>query len=166
MRHLLIETPDGTFQLGVNESIPASETLAPEIQESVVTEVTETASGLGNEQRDLKIIHNEIVINGWNILCVISLFKFYLCFFREVDVADILCTSLTTFSVHSQNDLMLGFPIMHSFVSIIALMVFINLNLWWDALYQFICTIILLITLATYKTTPSQLSLGARGTLG
>lgn len=41
-----------------------------------------------------------------------------------------------------------------------------NLNLWWDALYQFICTIFLWITLATYKTAPSQLSLGARGTLG
>lgn len=54
MRHLLIEKPDGTFQLGVNE--PASETLAPEIQENVVTEVTETASGVGNDRRALKII--------------------------------------------------------------------------------------------------------------
>ena len=143
MRHLVVQEPDGAIHIGVNQSVQ-------ELQPCERMEVSELALETVGE-RGIKIIHNEIVIGVWNVLFIVSLFKFYVCFFRIFDLIDVLFVSLTTACVHSERDVMLIPLLLHAFYSSTAGMALMSLNIWWEAVYHCICTFCAWLALSSYK---------------
>jgi len=143
MRHLVVEEPDGTVRIAFNELIPA-----PELQEMDLTVNDST-----DTPRDyyIKITHHEVVINVWNALYLITLFKFYYRFFRVIDLVDVLFTTITISSVHSESDVMLIPILLHAFYATTAGLALLHFKLWWETIFQCICTICLWITMGTYK---------------
>jgi hypothetical protein len=140
-RFIVVETPDGSISVGINESIEAPPPLTEPVPETPIESPPDTFEVIKYNKNVKLIFHILLLISIYNLVT----------FCRIFDIQNVIFVTSSTIAVQSIKPISIAMLVGHVMYSLTTAPVYLVTHKWFDFVYIMICLITCVISLTTLQ---------------